>query len=97
MFVMETVFKEFSIGMLYVVYFICSSILFLTIVLLESNTSIPFLTFIAGLIAIFLCFLSCWDMIAVGIRKHTVLGVILAIVTLFLFLGLIFDFIQAIV
>lgn len=94
---METVFKEFSMGMLYVVYFICTAVLFLTIVLLESSTRLAFLTFLAGLIAIFLCFLSCWDMIAVGIRKHTVLGVILSILTLFLFLGLIFDFIQAIV
>ncbi len=94
---METVFKEFSMGLLYVIYFICTSMLLIAIVLLESKTSVPFLTFIAGLIAIFLCFLSCWDMIAVGIRKHTVAGVILSIITLFLFLGLIFDFIQALV
>jgi len=94
---METVFKEFSMGLLYVVYFLCICILFISIVLLESKTSVSFLSFIAGLIAIFLSFLCCWDMIAVGIRKHKVAGIILSIFTLFLFLGLIFDFIQAIV
>jgi hypothetical protein len=94
---MEQVFKEFSLGMEYVIYFICTAVLLLTIVLLESNVSVSFLAFIAGLIAIFLSFLTCWDMISVGIRKHTVFGVILSIFTLLLFLGLIYDFIQAIV
>ncbi len=94
---MEQVFKEFSLGMEYVIYFICIAILLITIVLLESKVSVAFLAFLAGMIAIFLCFLTCWDMIAVGIRKHTVFGVILSIVTLILFLGLIYDFIQAIV
>ena|GEM_PF-5627672 len=94
---MEPVFKEFSIGLEYVIYFICTTIVLIAIVLLESNTSVVFLTFIAGIIAIFLSFLTCWDMIAVGIRKHTVFGILLSILTLFLFLGLIYDFIQAIV
>ncbi|MBW2986467.1 hypothetical protein KY333_03795 [Candidatus Woesearchaeota archaeon] len=94
---MEQVFKEFSLGLEYVIYFICTAVLLLTIVLLESNINVSFLAFIAGIIMIFLCFLTCWDLIAVGIRKHTVFGVILSIVTLLLFLGLIYDFIQAIV
>ena len=93
---MENIFKEFSLGLLYVVYFVCLCILLISLVLLESRTSLAFLSFIAGLIAIFLSFLCCWDMIAVGIRKHRVAGILLAIITLFLFLGLIFDFIQAI-
>lgn len=93
---MEQVFKEFSLSLEYVIYFICTSVLLLTIVLLESQVSVSFLAFLAGLICIFLCFLTCWDMIAVGIRKHTVLGILLGLFTLLLFLGLIYDFIQAI-
>jgi len=94
---MEQVFKEFSLGLEYVIYFMCTAILLMTIVLLESKMNVSFLAFLAGLIAIFLCFLTCWDMIAVGIRKHTVFGIFLSIITLILFLGLIYDFIQAIV
>lgn len=94
---MDNVFKEFSLSMLYVVYFLCICILLISIVLLESKTSLAFLSFIAGLIAVFLSFLCCWDMVAVGIRKHTIAGVLLAVINLFIFLGLIFDFIQAIV
>lgn len=94
---MEQVFKDFSLSMEYVVYFICSAILLLTISILEDSTAVPFIAFVAGLIAIFLSFLTCWDMIAVGITKHKIAGIIFGIFTLFLFLGLIYDFIQAIV
>ncbi len=92
---METVFKEFPISLEYVVYFLSTAILLLSIVFLEFRASLAFLTFVAGLIAIFFSFLACWDLIAIGITKHRLFGIIFAIVTLFLFLGLIFDFIQA--
>ena len=93
---MEQVFKDFSLSMEYVIYFICSAMLLLTISILEDSTAVPFIAFVAGLITIFLSFLTCWDMIAVGITKHKIAGIIFGIFTLFLFLGLIYDFIQAI-
>lgn len=92
---MEPVFKEFSLGLEYVVYFICTCIVLISIVLLESSTKVVFLSFVAGLIAVFFCFLACWDLIAAGIKKHRVIGVLFAVFNLVLFLALIFDFIQA--
>jgi hypothetical protein len=93
---MEPVFKEVPLSVEYLVYLVCTCVLLLAIAILESKTTVPFLAFFAGLIAIFMSFLACWDLIAVGVRKHTIFGVIFGIITLFLFLGLIFDFIQAI-
>jgi hypothetical protein len=95
--IMEQVFKDFSISQEYVIYFMCSAILLLTIAILEDSSAVPFIAFVAGLIAIFLSFLTCWDLIAVGITKHRVAGIIFGIFTLILFLGLIYDFIKAIV
>ena len=94
---MEQVFKDFSLSQEYVIYFVCSAVLLLTIVILENMINVPFLAFVAGLIAVFISFLTCWDMIAVGITKHRVFGIVFSLITLLLFLGLIYDFIQAII
>ena len=93
---MDPVFKEIPLSVEYLVYLVCTCVLLLAIAILESKSTVPFLAFFAGVIAIFLSFLACWDLIAVGIKKHTAFGIIFAVITLFLFLGLIFDFIQAI-
>lgn len=92
---METIFKEFPISLEYVVYFLSTAILLLSIVFLEFKANLAFLTFIAGMIAIFFSLLACWDLVAIGITKHRVFGIIFGLLTLFLFLALIFDFIQA--
>jgi hypothetical protein len=92
---MDTIFKEFPISLEYVVYFLSTAILLLSIVFLEFRASLALLTFIAGLIAVFFCMLTSWDLVAIGIARHRIFGVIFAIITVFLFLGLIFDFIQA--
>ncbi|MEM4264048.1 MAG: hypothetical protein QW666_04115 [Candidatus Woesearchaeota archaeon] len=93
---METIFKEFPISLEYVVYFSCTSVLLLAIAILESKNGAAFLAFLSGIISIFFALLSCWDLMSIGIIKHRVFGIIFFIITLFLFLGLIYDFIQAI-
>ena len=92
---METIFKEFPISLEYVVYFICTTVLLLSVSFLEARAGAAFLAFLAGIISIFFSLLACWDLMSIGITKHRVFGIIFFIVTLFLFLGLIYDFIQA--
>lgn len=92
---METIFKEFPISLEYVVYFMCTAVLLLSISFLEVKAGVAFMAFLAGIIAIFLAMLTCWDLISIGITKHRVFGIIFLIITLFLFLGLIYDLIQA--
>lgn len=92
---METVFKEFPISLEYVVYFICTAVLLVSISFLEVKAGAAFMAFLAGIIAIFFAFLACWDLMSIGIVKHRVFGIIFFIITLILFLGLIYDFIQA--
>ncbi len=93
---METIFKEFPISLEYVVYFVCTAILLLAVAILESKNGGSFIAFLAGIVAIFFAALTCWDLISIGITKHRIAGIIFLIITLFLFLGLIYDFIQAI-
>jgi hypothetical protein len=92
---MEIVFKEFPISLEYVLYFLSTAIVLFSIVFLEAGLGLALLTFCAGLIGIFFAFLACWDLFAIGIVKHRVFGVIFAVINFFLFLGLIFDFVQA--
>lgn len=92
---METIFKEFPISLEYVVYFICTAVLLLSISFLEAKAGVAFMAFLAGIIAIFFAMLACWDLMSIGIMKHRIFGIVFLIITLFLFLGLIYDFIQA--